>query len=258
MRNIFFLFVTLVLTFLACKPTTIPDDFSPDYKFDYFPLEVGLVRHYEVDSVLFRTDDPRFDTIYTQIQEVITNILENNNGDDVFRIERSERTQDTLPWLITDIFTEQKDGNNIYRKEEDIRQLKLTFPPTAFKTWDGNAEIPYNKTVMVAGENIAMFKNWDYKILSVDEPEEINGQLYDNVLTLQLANHNDSNIEYRYGVEKYARGVGLVYRELWILDTACRACCNAATGELPAECLELPWELRADEGFILKQTIAQF
>jgi hypothetical protein len=255
MKNLLFTFLALIFIVFACEEE--PDTFQPDYGFDYFPMEIGDVRHYTVDSIYFDTSEPRFDSTRTQLQEVLTNILFNNNGDTIMRIERSERVDSISGWRITDIYSEQLDEVNMYRKEENVRFLKLTFPPTVNKSWDGNAEIPEDKIVFVAGETIEMFKSWDYRILSKGEPEEINGYMFDDVLTVQLAD-SDSEIEYRYGIEKYARGVGLIYRELWILDTQCKGCCNAPDGTIPVECTILPWEERADEGFIIVQKYAEY
>lgn len=254
MKNILFLISVLVLTLIACE--TKEDNFEPDYGFDYYPMEIGTVRHYQVDSTFFRTDSDPFTTT-TQVQEIPINTLLNNNGDTIIRIERSERTDSTTEFLIQDVYSEQVDFTNIYRSEENVRYLKLALPPSINKTWDGNAEIPDDKSVSVAGENIEMFKNWDYRILSIGETEEVNGQTYEDVLTLQLAD-SDSEIELRSGLEKYARGVGLIYRELRIMDTQCKRCCNAPDGEIPLECTLLPWEDRADEGFILIQQIADY
>ncbi len=252
MKNI--LFLSLLLTFICFACEDEADDFVPDFGYDYYPLGVGEMRHYNVDTVYFSTANPRFDTVRSQIREIITGTLLNNNGDTLYRVERAERKTDADAFAITDIYTEELSNFNIYRSEENLRFLKLPLPPTVNKTWDGNAEIPDDKSVSVAGENIEMFKSWDYRILSRGETEEIGGQTFDDVLTVQLAD-SDSEIEYRYGIEKYARGTGLIYRELWILDTQCKGCCNAPDGTIPLECTELPWELRADEGFIMRQVI---
>jgi len=210
MKNLLFTFLALILIVFACKEE--PDTFQPDYGFDYFPMEIGDVRHYTVDSIYFDTSEPRFDSTRTQLQEVLTNTLFNNNGDTIMRIERSERVDSMGEWRVTDIYSEQADFENLYRKEENV---------------------------------------------SKGEAEEINGYMFDDVLTVQLAD-SDSEIEYRYGIEKYARGVGLVYRELWILDTQCKGCCNAPDGTIPVECTILPWEERADEGFIMIQKYAEY
>jgi hypothetical protein len=63
------------------------------------------------------------------------------------------------------------------------------------------------------------------------------------VVTVQNAD-SENLIELRLAHEKYARGVGLVYRELWILDTQCIE-----------DCIGMTWEQKAEKGFILKQTL---
>jgi hypothetical protein len=63
------------------------------------------------------------------------------------------------------------------------------------------------------------------------------------VLTVREAD-SENLIELRRSRVKYAKGIGLVYRELWVLDTQCIEQCDGK-----------PWEEKAEKGFILSQTI---
>ena len=54
-------------------------------------------------------------------------------------------------------------------------------------------------------------------------------------------------IELREAIEKYARNVGLIEKQMRILDTQCII-----------ECEGEPWEVKAEKGFILKQRILEF
>ena len=57
-------------------------------------------------------------------------------------------------------------------------------------------------------------------------------------------------IPIRRGFEQYAPNVGLVYRELAGLDTQC--------GGNPGDCIDIPWEQKAEKGFIVRQTLLEF
>ena len=89
-----------------------------------------------------------------------------------------------------------------------------------------------------------MFKDWDYRYLSVDRSEDISGMNYDRVLTVQQVD-SENAIERRFGIEKYVFGSGLVFKERIILDTQ-----NVTN--------DLSWEEKAERGFILRQTLIRF
>lgn len=86
-----------------------------------------------------------------------------------------------------------------------------------------------------------MFKDWTSVIEKMEGEVTLNRFTFKDVLTVLLVN-NENLIEYRYGIEQYAKNVGLVYRELWILDTQ----------KIDPT---LPWKQKAEKGFILKQKI---
>ena len=90
-----------------------------------------------------------------------------------------------------------------------------------------------------------MFKNWNYRLREFAVADTIGGMNYDEVMVIEQAN-NENSIELRRAQEKYAKGIGLVYRELYILDTQCIADCEGQT-----------WEEKAEKGMILKQTLIQ-
>jgi hypothetical protein len=85
--------------------------------------------------------------------------------------------------------------------EEDIRFTKLIFPVKEDATWNGNA----NNTL---GE-------WEYEYTYSDRAETINGTAFDNVLMVtQKDDKNKNAIHREYYIEKYAKEIGLVYREI--------------------------------------------
>jgi len=53
----------------------------------------------------------------------------------------------------------------------------------------------------------------------------------------------------RYSLEKYAKGVGLIYKELTVLD------CNNTINQCSDN---VPWGQRATKGFLLKQFITKY
>lgn len=242
LKSTFLLVFTSLLFFAACKNT--PDDFEPELGLEYFPLEVGKFIEYQLDSTIF---DPNGDTtVYTSTtfgKEEIVDTLTDNNGNLLFKIEHFERAADTLPWDIKKVLTVSVQENQAIRTEDNLRFIPLTFPVEKSTTWNGNIHFNEDLIVYVAGESIEMFKGWKYRVKEVGEPLTVGNFQFDKTATVEEAN-SENLIELRKSSAIYAKGIGLVYRELWILDTQCID-----------DCIGKPWEEKAEKGFILKQTI---
>ncbi len=227
----------------SCKTT--PDDFTVAEGKEYFPLEIGKHIIYQVDSTIF---DPTGEdtTVFfskTLVKEEIVDTLRDNNDELLFKIERFERSADTLPWQIAKVFTQQISSNQAIRTEDNLRFIKLTFPIRENETWNGNIHFDPSLIVTVAGETLEMFKGWRTKISSVGEPETVGDFSFPEVVAVSEA-ESENLIELRTAVSKYAKGIGLIYRELWILDTQC---IDACIGQA--------WDVKAEKGFILRQQI---
>ena len=110
---------------------------------------------------------------------------------------------DTTDWVILDVWSSLVNKSRAEQVEENIKFIKLVFPPQNGDSWNGNA---YN----TLGEQ-------DYEYTSVDVTETINDVALDSVLTIEQL--NDVNIiEREYAEEKYARGVGRVSRTYIFID----------------------------------------
>ena len=84
----------LLLSLLsACKET--PDDYTTEFGYEYYPLQVGKFIEYQMDSTIY---DPNGDTtVYhstTFIREEILDTLSDNNGNTLYKIEQFERSAD--------------------------------------------------------------------------------------------------------------------------------------------------------------------
>jgi hypothetical protein len=119
--------------------------------------------------------------------------------------------------------------------------------------WDGHVAFDENRPIVIGGEPIPVYADWDYRILSVDEPFDGPELSFDSVLTIQQANA-DGLLDFRAAREQYARGIGLVYRELTAFATQCRDCCSNNT----AICIDLPWRDKAERGLIIRQWLTAY
>ena len=239
------LIFSLALAFQACEESTETRDLQENY--EYFPLAIGHRLIYELDSLNFIAGGNGIikDSSHTFVREVIVDTLSDNLGNTLYKIERFERKNDTLDWAIKDVWTASRDDIRAFRTEENLKFVKLVFPLKEGKNWKSTAFLDENMIFTVAGgETMEVFKDWKSEVVSFGQAEQIGDLSFDEVTTVLHAN-TENLIELRYVEEKYAKDIGLIYREMRILDTQ-----NTN--------IDLPWEEKAEEGFIIRQRIIGF
>lgn len=231
------------------------EDFAIDYGYDYFPLAIGAANIYQVDSIVYNPviGGIQADSTSVYLREVIVDSLLDESGNTWYRMERYQRYSDTLPWQIAQVLMLSRNKSEAIRTEDNLRFIKLRFPIELNESWDGNAAFDASRDFAVAGENMAVFKNWNYQVLETDGVYQEGVLLLNEVLTVQ--NADDENlIERRFAIERYAKGVGLVYREWAIYDTQCEACCASDF----ALCQSLSWPEKAERGLMIRQRLLNY
>ena len=199
-----FIFVLLCgVVIFSCKKDKPVE--SVDFGYNYLPDEVGRYVIYEVDSIVY--DDVAHPVPYTfryLLKEVIAATFLDNSGRQTLRIERFYKMyNDTVPydsmvWIGPRVWHANKTSSTFEKVEENIRYVRLVFPVSEGKQWNGNA---YN----TLGQK-------EYEIISVDQPESINNINFDSVVTVKQF-EKINFIENIYEAEKYARNAGLIYKK---------------------------------------------
>lgn len=209
----------------------------------YMPLSIGKFIEYEADSVIY---DPqpnntiKIDTMHFWVKDVITDSLHDASGQLAYTIERFERKDTTQVWQIKRVWSAAHRADYMERSEENLRYLKI---PQIFQekmTWNAHVFISSDLEIKVADEAMQPFsKKWTFNIERFGKAENVNNKNYNDVLTIK--GQTDPRIfnERRYTLEKYAKDIGLIFKETYILDTQ-----NANTA--------LTWERRAERGFIFR------
>ena len=250
---IFLLFI-LVLPACGDRQTATPKPDNTDH-YAYFPLQIGKYVVYAVDSVVYDFG-PGGETVQlasqTLVREEITDTLRDNTGQLQFKIERSERPNADSTWVLRSITTAAFTGSQVIRTEDNYRFLKLIFPMDKRSEWDGNLWIDQEREVEIAGERMRPFTNWHYEVDSIDIPSQIGAFAFDSVLVVTEADDNNV-IERRFSRVKYAKHVGIVWREQLILDSQY---CNQSPP--PVDCATKPWVEKAQKGYILRQVVLEF
>lgn len=195
---------------------------------------------YDVDSTVY--DDFKKDTTYSQyrIKEKLEEIYIDNQGREAIKLIRyikkfnPNTPYDNLPWVVKDVWNYTKTATTLEVVEEDVRFTKLIFPVKEDATWNGNA----NNTI----------GDWEYRYSYYDKTESINGTSFNNVLLVVQKDDKGKNAIHReYYIEKYAKNVGLVYREIKDLIS------GTPTID-PITHLVTPVEQRIEKGVVYKLT----
>ena len=252
MKTLLFTSFLALCLLSACKEETAPPrDFAAD--FAYFPLELNQPKFYALDSiVLFGTvGGIVYDTARLEVRETLVERFEAADGTDTYRGERWDRRLPDGEWRFQQTYTMSRSNLRAIRSEDNLTFTKLVFPLTEGKRWDGHAAFDDSREFVVGGEFVDVYQGWDYRYASTENSIAGNSPALDvegAVLIEQDA--TDNLITQSIAYEIYAPGIGLVERFIDSRRTQCIVCCNRDTGP----CLALPWDEKAEKGFILRET----
>lgn len=197
-------FPVFFVTFFSCAKKKVPASESL-LGLDYYPINKGKFVVYDVDSTVY-TDLPK-DTIYNKyrIKEKIADSFTDNQGQPAIRLERyikkynAFKPYDSIPYTIKEVWMINATNKSIQVVEGNVRYTKLTFPIQQGESWNGNAQ----NTI---GE-------WQFTYDYIDKAETINGNSLKNVLLVKQY-YLPTAISQQNYYEKYAKGIGLVYRKI--------------------------------------------
>lgn len=200
----------------------------------YAPATLGKYVVYDVDSTVY--DDFKKDTTCYKyrIKEKLEEYYTDNEGRMAIKLIRyikkfdSIISYDAMSWEVKDVWNYTKTATTLEVVEEDQRITKLIFPVKEEAAWNGNA-------ANMLGEQ-------EYTYDYIDRAETINGTPFDEVLLVKQKDDKLQNVIHRqYYIEKYAKDVGLVYKEIKDLSSL-------------HPLIGVPVEQRIEKGVIYKLT----
>lgn len=212
-----FVFSILIGILFACKKET--EIVQADYGYNYFPDDSGKYVIYKVDSVIYNDFDPNNlkRTSSQFVKEIVTEQFTDNLGRTAKKLERYVSADTTQPWQFWNVWYLVKNKTNVEQVEDNIRYVKLIFPLQFEVAWKGNKYFEVNQFPFQNLRYTTTNFNWDYKLTENNSSFSNGSILSDSTITvLQVA--DSSNVQKVYSVERYARNIGLVYKELWRLD----------------------------------------
>lgn len=203
---------------------------------DYYPKTIGKYVIYNVDSTIFNSLSQTTVSIKYQIKEKISEVFKDNENKDAFRLERfikkfnPLKPYDSIPWTIKEVWMVNATDKSIEVVEGNVRYTKLIFPIKQYSEWNGNAKNSIGE--------------WIYSYDYINKTEIIGSTELNNVLMVKQKSLKTLISNQNY-IEKYAKDIGLVYRE--ITDVT-------SNNILP----NIPIEDRIEDGVIYKQTFISY
>jgi hypothetical protein len=209
------------MIFLLASCTKENDNFTLESVNDYFPLQVGKYITYDLDSTIFTNFNQEMTTKHYQAQYRVDTAVTDNLGRAAFNISRYLRTDSTQPWTIDNVFTAVPSGKSIELIQDNLRFIKLMEPIKDGASWKGNIYLPYDPYRSYSFADPVFTEDWDYTYEAVDSSLIIGSNNFPNTITVAEIDDTigDPNVpgtkyaERTYSVEKYAKNVGLIYKE---------------------------------------------
>lgn len=193
----------VVILLAGCSAETL-ESADANIGNDYFPLNVGSYRIYDVKSIeyIYSGDN---DTSLYYLKEVVADTFTNLEGNEAFRIERLVSESIDGEWEIDSVWTATNDLSQAIVFENNLPYIKLVFPVEEDKEWDGNSMSALEEDL--------------YVMQDVNRSYTVSDTLtFDQTVTVVQEEENDNLIYSENRSEVYAKDVGLIYKEHILLN----------------------------------------
>jgi hypothetical protein len=196
MRFLILNIVLLILvTFISCKKE---NSVIKNVDYSYFPLDTNSWIIYNIESINIDQPSGINDTLNYKIKEVVESAFIDEEGRTNYRLERYLKLNNSSAWVLTDVWSTLINGKFAIKNEENIPYVKLVFPAKLNSRWNGNS--------------LNTLDEQEYEYTAIDENEIIDSLSFDSTVTVTQMDELNL-IEKKYQVEKYAKNIGLIYKE---------------------------------------------
>ncbi|MCF0206473.1 MAG: hypothetical protein HUK15_03500 [Bacteroidales bacterium] len=195
-----YLLILSGLIFSSCEKENIkPADQEFSIEKEYFPLETGKSLIYKVTNIVIDKPSNYYDTSIFYLLERTDVPFIDHEGDTAYRIERYKSLSQNYIWKISSVCAAKLTHNTAEKVEDNQRFIKIKFPLSLNKSWNGNIKNNLDKQEY---EITSLSKTYTYENLVLDS-------------CLQVTHDSSTNlIEKIFDCEIYARETGLVYKEI--------------------------------------------
>lgn len=197
MKN--WLYLTLItFVVIACNTETVEPD-ETRLGADFYPLQVGNYSIFEVENIDYKITGEVVASSFQLKTQVIDSFV-NQTGTLSYEIHYYKRQSPSESWKFLHAWTARRNGNQAILVEDNIPFLKLSFPVSENKIWDGNV--------------LNTLPQDDYEMDSLLSRYITPAQdTIENTLTVIQGNNEDFTVELDRRYEIYGLHKGLVYKE---------------------------------------------
>jgi len=162
---------------------------------DYFPTDSGRYWIYDIHEIKFNSDT--IDTTY-QRKDIIFDAFEYQNTT-IYELYRFYKPHNVADWPLQpdSVWSFTTNQNQITLKESNVEFIRLVFPLSNGKIWNGNTK------------NIALRD--DYTVTNFNKPYTVGAFYFPE--TVNIVEEHSLNLVYKdYRNIIYAKNIGLVYK----------------------------------------------
>ncbi|MFT3683108.1 MAG: hypothetical protein QM791_22805 [Ferruginibacter sp.] len=188
---------------------------------EYVPLVKGKYIIYQLDSFVYLPFGTRDTIISYQVKYTVKENLTDNLGRNGFVITREIRKTAAAAWKEDNSFQVFNTGSTYEFTDNNLKFVLLAMPVKDNFSWKGNNYLPSNPYNPAYDFTSAFMEDWDYIYQDVDQPLTLGSLNFDSTITVLQRDDvvGDPSVpgtafaEKTYGLEQYAKGVGLVYKD---------------------------------------------
>lgn len=206
-----FMMLSSIALWSSCGPDS--DTVEPDLGYSYILRPVGFYQVYSVESSNYK-DNKISSKIYSLKVTVIDSSLNADKGY-TYTLRLQKRLNENEPWKDSATHSLRISDNRAIATEGNIAFVKILFPLTNNSSWDGNS---FN--TLGGGETCGDNFNCDlYKMEKVGESYTLRSSLsFEKTVRIEQSNQTDSEILYDQRSEIYAKEIGLIFKEVAVLN----------------------------------------
>ncbi|MFT4522635.1 MAG: hypothetical protein ACI8ZN_001585 [Bacteroidia bacterium] len=167
------------------------------YGQEYFPLSVGSVWVYEVDSIVYDDFSDKDSAIFHffKKEEITSSFEPLEGGGTTFIVDVLHRRDSTASWKYVKSIHKSLDTYRAYATEHNVKRVPLVFPIKDRKSWDPN--------------QLNTLDEQRYRYLQVGNSASVFGKSYES--SIYVEQEVDSNFFQTIKKwERYAPNVGLI------------------------------------------------
>lgn len=180
----------------ACERVTLPPDQSRT-GYEYFPLETGQYRLYEVYRIDYNFTAEN-DTLVYQQKELIHGSYLNQEGDTTFILHKLSRPFPEMQWKLDSVKHIRRNARQLVEMGNNKSVIKLVFPVEEGKSWDSNL-------LTTAGAD-------SFRMVNVHRSFNLGDSLLEQTLTVVQRDIADTLVRQDIKRETFAFQTGPVYR----------------------------------------------